>query len=134
MDGVAQFVDKYVVDKFEWQFHQGNIEADSAVAAATSPSSASMRKADFVVAKAALPGKICQAFGEVAFCLDSQRLYDDVAYAADDIGVLRRAAFGQRGNDLLAMTGNAWLRAGGLTDDERMALTYLHAVREGDVA
>ena len=39
---VRKFVNQYVVNELEWQFHEGDIKADGTIAATTSPPPTSM--------------------------------------------------------------------------------------------
>ncbi len=69
---MTQLMYKYIIDEFERQLHEPNIQADGATARATSPPGAGGAEADFAVGKSMLAGKCLQAAAEVGFGLGAQ--------------------------------------------------------------
>ena len=51
---VSKFVDENIVDQLKRELHQGDIETDSSIGAATPPSAPRMRETDLAIAKSIL--------------------------------------------------------------------------------
>ena len=128
MHGVCQLVDNHVVNEFVRQPHEGDIEANRAGRATTSPPAASVRKAHSAIVIACLVSHKGESSWEIAFRLDAQCLDDNISNIAlyRRLGNIRRGW--QRDNNLLAVHGDMGIPGSNGSYDDRVTFAHTHAV------